>query len=99
MASTPAQIIAKMKASLQKQINTKNTQIDKYEAKKMAKQVLQAGYVSALLTETVAKKIAALNKKNDAATQSILTYANAVTRLTNERLELSQALAALNGPV
>jgi predicted nucleic acid-binding Zn-ribbon protein len=99
MATTPAQIITKMKASLQKQINAKNAQIAKYEAKRTAKQVLKDGFVNALLTETVAKKIAALNKKKDAATQSILTYDNAVTRLTNERLELSQALAALNGPV
>ena len=85
-------------AALRKKIDAKNALAAKYLAKKLAKQVVQAGYEMALQTETMAKKIASLNKKNDAAIQAILKYGKAVSRYEAESLTLSQALAVLIGP-
>jgi hypothetical protein len=98
MALTPAQIVERKIIALRKKIAGKNAMAAKYLAKKLAKQTVQAGYVTALLTETVAKKIASLNKKNDAATQAILKYNQAISRYEAESLTLAQALAVLIGP-
>ena len=98
MALTPAQILERKVLSLRKKIAGKNAMAAKYLANKLAKQTVQAGYVTALLTETVAKKIASLNKKNDTASQAILKYNQAILRYEAESLTLSQALAVLIGP-
>lgn len=98
MALTPAQIVDKKIAALRKKIAGKNASAAKYLTKKLAKQVVQAGYVTALQTETDSKKIASLNKKNDATIQAILKYGQAVSRYEAESLTLSQALAVLIGP-
>jgi hypothetical protein len=97
MAQTPEQVKAKKMASLNKKIDAKDVQIGKYEARKTAKGVIQAGYVNALATETVAKKIASLNNKNVKAIEQIAKYTLAIDRLSSARLILSQALAALLG--
>lgn len=98
MAQTPEEIKAKKVARKRVQISKKEIQIGKYEAKRTAKQAVQLGYVIALQTETIPKKIASLNKKNAAAEQMIVKYNATIQTLENQRVVLNQELAALLGP-
>jgi hypothetical protein len=98
MAQTPEEIKAKKIARKRVQITKKEAQISKYEAKRTAKQAVQLGYVIALQTETIPKKIASLTKKNIAAENMIMKYNSTLQTLENQRVVLNQELAALLGP-
>jgi GTP cyclohydrolase II len=86
-------------ASLDRKIATKQKSKDKNEAKKVASQAKQAGFVNELLTATDLKKIASFTKKNDKEIAKIQRYNEIIREIEAAILTLQQEKAAVLGPV
>lgn len=98
MAKTPEEIKAKKIAALQRKILSKQTSLGKNESKKSVLQGKQATYVAELLIATDVKKIASLNKKNDAAIIKLLRYTVVITEIQTVIGTLQSTLSGLLGP-
>ena len=98
MVKTPEEIKAKKIAILQRKILVKQTSLGRNEAKKAVLQGKQAAYVAELLNATDVKKIASLNKKNDAAIIKLIRYNVVISEIQTVIGALQSTLSGLLGP-